>query len=87
MSLELEIRMATEAGRWGDVARLRSAADQPRQAGGQWHGIKVGDRVQHETDGSGKVVEMKDDDLTVEHDFFPGQLKRWSAAKVSKIGA
>jgi dsDNA-specific endonuclease/ATPase MutS2 len=86
MNIDLEIRMATEAGRWSDVERLnRSAAEQPRQAGGQWHGLKVGDRVKHETDGSGRVVEVNNDDLTVEHDLFAGQLKRWSASKVSKL--
>ena len=85
MDRELEIRMATEAGRWSDVARLRSVAEQPRQTGGQWHGLKVGDRVKHETDGSGRIVEVNNDDLTVEHDLFAGQLKRWSAARVSKI--
>lgn len=80
--------------RWAKVASTskvnaykdgRSYIEQPRQTGGQWHGLKVGDRVQHETDGSGRVVEVNNDDLTVEHDLFAGQLKRWSASKVSKL--
>ncbi len=83
---ELEVRMTIAAGRWADAQRLvRSFEEQPRKATGQWHDLQAGDRVLHETEGSGRIVRVENDDLMVEHDLFPGQLKKWSAAKVSKL--
>ena len=79
---ELGIRMAAAAGKW---SQARSFEEQPRKATGQWHDLKPGDRVLHESEGSGRIVRVENDDLMIEHDLFPGQLKKWSAAMCSKL--